>query len=782
MIMKCKITRLLSLFVVMFTMFSTSALAGGSTYYSKVVATAVGEGKVYASKSSIKNPSYKEGSSEAKNSTSTSTALSTAPTHTYYVYAQANDGSEFVGWFDNAQCTGNAVSTNTSYEVKFTANSTEENNPTVQNLYAKFQKKGAPSLVYGNDHVYVNLSVGTYKNETLKTDNVTETITYESSNTNVATVAADGTVTLKKNGSCYIKAKSGEGEGSYILTVIDDAAAGVTQIGNGDFENWSSVTSDNHAPNNWNSFETAEGGLASTASAVQVAIVEGGRPGSDGLYCADIWSRTVFGVVAQGNLTTGCVNAGAMSASDNGNYNYSKTSDTKKSETLSKVPSALKLWVKFVPAAVNAQHPNAHVQAIVHGNGNYRTYSNAENDNQEYENNKKLAIAEAVYDFPSTNGEWVELTIPFVPTGNTTNGQMYILVNISTNADPGEGQAGDHLYIDDIELVYPDPTAPETVVYNKYIGISVNGAQNAPVAAPIEVTDNKNGTIDFNLKNFILDDGSTTINVGNITLSGLTIDDQGNFSYDGNINITAGDKEGVNMWVGPQMGPIPVVLNGTIKDDYFYVHIGISMAGQDVVVEAGDLANATVSVSEALKGTFCAPFTVAIPSNYQSVVTASTVTGQTNGVLALEPVQNGIIPANTPVVVEAPQAFNLDVTGIYVKGTPEAGLLTGVYEPNGEHAPVGSYVLQNNNGKVGFFKVAQGNKLPIVGKNRCYLKDQGSNVKAFYFNEEDATAIENVNVNDNLNEGAEAIYNVAGQRINKLQKGINIINGKKILK
>ena len=54
-------------------------------------------------------------------------------------------------------------------------------------------------------------------------------------------------------------------------------------------------------------------------------------------------------------------------------------------------------------------------------------------------------------------------------------------------------------------------------------------------------------------------------------------------------------------------------------------------------------------------------------------------------------------------------------------------------------------------------------------------------VKALTFNfEDDATAIENLNVNDNLNDGA--IYNVAGQRLNKMQKGINIVNGKKILK
>ena len=55
-----------------------------------------------------------------------------------------------------------------------------------------------------------------------------------------------------------------------------------------------------------------------------------------------------------------------------------------------------------------------------------------------------------------------------------------------------------------------------------------------------------------------------------------------------------------------------------------------------------------------------------------------------------------------------------------------------------------------------------------------------TDVKAFTFVfEDDATGISNLNVNDNLN---GAIYNVAGQRLQKMQKGINIVNGKKILK
>lgn len=755
MIMNLKISRLFSLIVVMFTMFSLSAFAG-SSYYSKVTVKAVGAGKVYV----------KYGSGDTSFSYATETSASSnnqsSQDHTYYLYAQADDGNAFAGWYDNEECTGNAVSVDAASTVTVYATSTSSGSPTTATYYAKFVDASAPIFGYGETHVYANISSGTCKNETLIATNISGDITYESSNENVATVDADGTLRLKKSGSSIITAKAGTLEATYVVTVIDDAAAGVTQIGNGDFEDWRGYSSSNHAPDNWNSFETGEGSFISFASGQAVEKVEGGRPGSDGLYCVDIYSRSVMGTAAQGNLTTGCINADGMSATAKGNYNYSKISDPSKSETISKIPSAIKLWVKFVPAEVNEQYPNAHVAAIVHDAHNYITYGLSSNDDA---TNQSYVIAQAIKDFPAC--DWTELTIPFEPTGKTTDGQMYILVNLSTNAEPGQGQVGDHMYIDDIELIYSDEEA-EPVIYDKYIGITVNGNQMEPVAAPIEVTYNDDSTIDFNLKNF----GMQGTYVGNITVPGLAIDEDGHFTFNGSIEITPGDKEGVTTWIGPRLGEIPLVLDGTIKDDYFYVHIDISLAGQTVVVEVGDLATATVSVSDALISTFCAPFTVAIPADYQSAVTASTVIGVEGRVLTLEPVANYVIPANTPVIIETLMAADLPVSGIYVKGTPVAGLLTGVYEEIA--APVGSYVLQNN-GVVGFYQVAEGQQ-PTVGVNRCYLTVD-SEVKAFFFTEDDATGIKDLKHNE-----GKAIYNLAGQRISKMQKGINIINGKKILK
>lgn len=57
----------------------------------------------------------------------------------------------------------------------------------------------------------------------------------------------------------------------------------------------------------------------------------------------------------------------------------------------------------------------------------------------------------------------------------------------------------------------------------------------------------------------------------------------------------------------------------------------------------------------------------------------------------------------------------------------------------------------------------------------------GTEVKTltFFFEEDDPTGVNDLNVDINLN---SVIYNVSGQRLNKMQKGINIVNGKKVIK
>ncbi len=84
------------------------------------------------------------------------------------------------------------------------------------------------------------------------------------------------------------------------------------------------------------------------------------------------------------------------------------------------------------------------------------------------------------------------------------------------------------------------------------------------------------------------------------------------------------------------------------------------------------------------------------------------------------------------------------------------------------------YVLAKVDEKVGFYKATG-----TIAAGKAYFQST-SGVKAFYFDGNDATGISEVESSKLKVESP--IYNVAGQRLQKAQKGINIINGKKVLK
>lgn len=182
--------------------------------------------------------------------------------------------------------------------------------------------------------------------------------------------------------------------------------------------------------------------------------------------------------------------------------------------------------------------------------------------------------------------------------------------------------------------------------------------------------------------------------------------------------------------------------------------------------------SANMTITSAKYATFIAPFDVAIPSG----VTASKVLAAEDKTLTLTPVET-TIPANTPVVLYKDVTgadFTQDFNGAdrSTKNTYTVGLLTGVYADT--PATPGTYVLQNQSGTVAFYKVTSGNE-PTVGKNRAYVNAGafGAGIKAFFFDEDETTAIEGLDV---LTSGEyDAIYNAAGIQVEALQKGLNIV-------
>lgn len=167
----------------------------------------------------------------------------------------------------------------------------------------------------------------------------------------------------------------------------------------------------------------------------------------------------------------------------------------------------------------------------------------------------------------------------------------------------------------------------------------------------------------------------------------------------------------------------------------------------------------------------------------------------TDTYLTLNPVE-GIIPELTAVILKgepavyefaipAPEVMPDGALGVYddtVDGS-QALAKEAVIEDNdlqGTLEPIeaaGKYVLAQPEGKdVCFYEATSG----TIAAGKAYLEYEGAaGIKAFYFNfDGDPTGIANV---EKVVENG-AIYNVAGQRLNKMQRGINIVNGKKILK
>ena len=166
--------------------------------------------------------------------------------------------------------------------------------------------------------------------------------------------------------------------------------------------------------------------------------------------------------------------------------------------------------------------------------------------------------------------------------------------------------------------------------------------------------------------------------------------------------------------------------------------------------------------------------TAYLPFPYTTPEGVTVYTGTVNGsALTLTEIE-GTIPASTPVVLKAAAAGDYTFTIAEEADAITDNALSGSYDPvtGGE----GIYALAKKDNVVGFYPVASTVTIPV---GKAYL-NYSAGVKGFTFSFEDnATGIENLNVNANFN---GAIYNVAGQRLNKVQKGINIVNGKKILK
>ena len=212
------------------------------------------------------------------------------------------------------------------------------------------------------------------------------------------------------------------------------------QIPNSDFEQWNSVGTKNEEPLQWHSFKSSTGPFSSLLMQ-QVERHTEIRPESKGKYSARIFSRSIVGITANGNLTNGRLNAGSMFPAGKKNNNYTQR-DSEFCTEINRIPDSLTVWVRLKTKDENSY---GRIMSYAHGDADFVCLTGGW---EPYD----MLCAQVEYEFPST--EWKRLSLPFKDYTHLCDEPRYILTSFTTNKRAGEGDAGDEMLVDDLYLVY----------------------------------------------------------------------------------------------------------------------------------------------------------------------------------------------------------------------------------------------------------------------------------------------------------------------------------------
>ncbi len=219
---------------------------------------------------------------------------------------------------------------------------------------------------------------------------------------------------------------------------------------------------------------------------------------------------------------------------------------------------------------------------------------------------------------------------------------------------------------------------------------------------------------------------------------------------------------------------------GAYELDEDVAYSPVALEGVDVTL--------TRNIAADTWSTFVVPFNIdnaTLKEQFGDDVEVSEFSADDKTGVTFTPMETPAITANTPVLVRvssAKSSFTFYGVEIEVPDPTPTVSQNGVNFV-GNYArefviPGNAYYVKSNT-----IKKSSGNgKQKLQGFRAYFTVDADSPVKAFFENDifidDEATGI--VNLNDNLNKN-EAIYNLAGQRVQKAQKGLYIVNGRKVV-
>lgn len=219
---------------------------------------------------------------------------------------------------------------------------------------------------------------------------------------------------------------------------------------------------------------------------------------------------------------------------------------------------------------------------------------------------------------------------------------------------------------------------------------------------------------------------------------------------------------------------------GSTNDDGFYTTNNLS----DLSLVKAEKANVTLSITAAGWCTLILPFDAETPQGFEVYsCTGTEVPVGTSTALVLEKAES--IEANTPYIVKGKEGDTYDFSeyGTALKDQYAAGLMTGTFTQ--QKALVNTYVLQNQEGKVGFYKVIADSE-PTIKPYRAYINADVAEANIV------AMLLPGIETGINGIVAEDALVNVydlngilvrenvkLGQALEGLSKGIYIVNGTK---
>ena len=352
-----------------------------------------------------------------------------------------------------------------------------------------------------------------------------------------------------------------------------------------------------------------------------------------------------------------------------------------------------------------------------------------------------ITVATAANDTYIAGSETFVLTVN-EPTGSTTKPSMsYTTVFKNKNLEYDEGI---------------DWTASEEANSFESSGDTPRGVQfGAAIGEFTLSTDKVSGTIS---KVSMVVSTNGTDNTISVSVGGTAF----KCSDDESITLTSGEKNVTKEFVGTGSGTVVISVNDGNKSVYF----------KSLTVEKE--ASVPVTIAASKYGTYCSQYPLNIPADNDDFK-AYIVTAVEGSTVTFAPL-SGEIKGGVPFILygtagtyNIPMADESDVV-------PAGNMLRGFLAPTAITTVEGDYTNFGLSGGK-FVKINDG----IVPANKAILPILSSNVPSGARLEivfDDATGIDSVTREALMN---GKIYNLQGQEVKNAQKGLFIVNGKKVL-